>query len=267
MKKSNWDGVILLMAKDYATISKFELLTAECWPAREEKTIKGWLLRAHDGVTARANAVYPYTNESNIELSALIEEAIKFFEERGHPPIFKMTDVCRPEGLDLKLTDLEFEVEMRTHLKIAPIDNLTSISPTIIVKIDETVPSDWFEAYAESSGYSDRAISARRSIIEDIKLRKAFASVLIDGKIAGLGLGVVNNGWLGLFSIVVYSQYRRKGIGTSINQALGSWGKQLGAENAFLQVEFDNHTSIAMYETMGFKTLYDYWYRVRRNLT
>ena len=255
------------MAKDYATISKFELLTAECWPAREEKTIKGWLLRAHDGITARANAVYPYTNQSDIELSALIEEAIKFFEQRGHPPIFKMTDVCRPEGLDLKLDGLGFGVEMRTHLKIAPLDNLTSITPTIDVKIDEIAPSGWFETYADASGYSDRTISARRSIIEDIKLRKTYASVLIDGKIVGLGLGVVNNGWLGLFSIVISSQYRRRGIGTSINQALGSWAKQLGAENAFLQVEFENHPSIVMYEKMGFKTLYDYWYRVRRNLT
>ena len=256
-----------LKTNDYATISKIEFLAAQSWPAREEENINGWILRAHDGITARANSVLPYTNQPDIKLLALIETAIKFYEARGFPPMFKMTDACRPDGLDLKLDELGFEVEMRTHLQIAPINRLTSLMPIINVQIEETIPSGWFKAYTEASGFSDSAMSARRSIIGDIKLKKAFASVVIDERIAGIGLGVVNNDWLGLFSVVTYPHHRRKGIAHSINQELGLWAKQLEAKNVYLQVEIDNHPSIEMYEKMGFKTLYNYWYRVQRNLT
>ena len=256
-----------LITNDYAKISKIEFLAAESWPAREEKNIKGWLLRSHDGITARANSVLPYANQYDIELSELIETAIKFYEARGFPPMFKMTDACQPDGLDMKLDELGFEVEMQTHLQTASIDRLTSVIQTIHVQIEETISSGWFQAYSESSGYSSSAMSARRSIIGDIKLKKAFASVVIDEKIAGIGLGVVTNDWLGLFSVVTYPHHRRKGVAHSINQELGAWAKQLGAKNAYLQVEIDNHPSIEMYEKMGFKTLYNYWYRVQRNLT
>ena len=181
--------------------------------------------------------------------------------------MFKMTDACRPDGLEVMLAKLGFEVEMKTHLMTASVDCLISVTPSVSVQLDEKTPPCWFQAYTESSGYSSSAISARRSIIGDIKFRKTFASVVLDGKIAGIGLGVVNSDWLGLLSIVTYPHHRRKGIGISINQALGAWAKQFGAKNVYVQVEIDNHSSIELYKKMGFKTLYNYWYRVRRNHT
>ena len=75
-----------LTTTDYATISKIELLAAKSWPAREEENISGWILRAHDGVTARANSVLPYTNRSEIELSSLVKTAIEFYHTRDFPP-------------------------------------------------------------------------------------------------------------------------------------------------------------------------------------
>lgn len=254
-----------MVTNDYSTISELELIAAKAWPARKEKELNGWILRSHDGVTARANSVLPYTTQTDINSDAMIATAITFYEEQGFPPMFKMTDVCRPVGLDGMLDELDFKIEMQTYFQIAEVKNLISVNHSIDIQIDTEPTIEWFEAYTRTSGFSKRAMSARRGIITDIKPKKALASVKINGLIVGIGLGVVYNNWVGIFSVATDFHYRRKGIGKSVNQALAVWAEGLGAERAYLQVEVDNYPAIALYEEMGFKTLYNYWYRIRRD--
>jgi ribosomal protein S18 acetylase RimI-like enzyme len=40
------------------------------------------------------------------------------------------------------------------------------------------------------------------------------------------------------------------------------WGEDHGAKQIFLQVETDNEPALILYEAMGFKTMYTYWYRI-----
>ncbi len=254
-----------MVFNDYSTISELELIAARAWPARREKELNGWVLRSHDGVTARANSVLPYTTQTVFDFDTMITAAIRFYEEQGYPPMFKMTNACRPVGLDKLLDKLDFKIEMHTHFQIAELKNLVSLSHNVEVQIDRELSLEWFEAYTQISGFSERAMSARKGIITDIKLEKAVASVRINGSIVGIGLGVLYNNWVGFFSVGTDSQHRRKGIGISVNQALAVWAEDLGAEKAYLQVEVDNFPAIALYKDMGFKTLYNYWYRVRRD--
>ena len=67
---------------------------------------------------------------------------------------------------------------------------------------------------------------------------------------------------MGIFSIRTMPEFRRRGVGWSINCALSIWGEENGADTAFLQVEADNNPALALYEKLGFKTLYTYWYRI-----
>ncbi|MHA1637886.1 MAG: GNAT family N-acetyltransferase [Candidatus Thorarchaeota archaeon] len=249
---------------DYNTISELELIAAKCWPARKEKNLNGWILLVHDGVTARANSVHPYTTRNNVDFASMIEEVVTFYQKYGYPPIFKMTKVCNPNDLDEILENLGFGIEMKTHFQVSDISNLTSINQEVDVQIESIPTPEWFDAYFEFSGFSDRAMSARRGIITDIKLKKALASVRVNGNIVGIGLGVVYNEWVGLFSITTSPHHYRKGIALSVNHALAIWGENLGATSTFLQVEEKNKSAQALYKKLGFKTLYNYWYRIRR---
>jgi ribosomal protein S18 acetylase RimI-like enzyme len=40
------------------------------------------------------------------------------------------------------------------------------------------------------------------------------------------------------------------------------WGEDLGGKDAFLQVEAKNVPAVSLYESMGFETMYTYWYRI-----
>ncbi|MFW9915701.1 MAG: GNAT family N-acetyltransferase, partial [Candidatus Thorarchaeota archaeon] len=52
-----------------------------------------------------------------------------------------------------------------------------------------------------------------------------------------------------------------KGIATAINQALAVWGMNCGAKRAYLQVFAENKPALALYRHLGFKEIYQYWYR------
>jgi ribosomal protein S18 acetylase RimI-like enzyme len=47
-------------------------------------------------------------------------------------------------------------------------------------------------------------------------------------------------------------------------EAMLSLGRSKGAKNAYLQVMLDNTKAYKLYQSLGFKELYQYWYRVRK---
>ncbi|MCL1844910.1 MAG: GNAT family N-acetyltransferase [Defluviitaleaceae bacterium] len=77
------------------------------------------------------------------------------------------------------------------------------------------------------------------------------------------GSAVIERGCMGLLNVVVDERLRRKGYGTELCVALLSAAKQKQAHIAYLQVEQANAPAIRMYEGLGYKKIYSYWYRVR----
>jgi len=242
-------------------ITEMEYIASCCWPAREIERYKGWIIHWNDGVTWRANSVLPIGSIDELQLEDAIEHVISFYEEKKTPPAFKLTKASMPEDLDETLSDMGFEKRMVTYFQTIHIDELSCVLPRVpvdIIKVnDDSISTLMFE-----SGLDETAINVRKEIINRIEGEKGIARVMIDGRLAGVGLGVVQESWLGLFSIRTLPEYQRRGVAWSINCALGMWGEDLGAKNAFLQVEAKNMPALALYESMGFGTMYTYWYRI-----
>ncbi|MFW9956582.1 MAG: GNAT family N-acetyltransferase [Candidatus Odinarchaeota archaeon] len=242
-------------------IAELEYLASLCWPAREVERYKGWIIHWNDGITWRANSVLPLESHNEIELEEAIEHIITFYDKRKTPPAFKITEASLPKNLDETLADMGFEKRMVTNVQIIQIDELSCIYPRVPVDIIK-VNNESINSLMFKSGLDEIAIKVRKEIINRIEGEKGIARVLIDGKLAGVGLGVVQESWLGIFSIRTLPEYRRRGVAWSVNCAIGLWGEDLGAKNAFLQVEANNAPALAFYESMGFETMYTYWYRI-----
>jgi len=223
--------------------------------------LRGRIIHWNDGVTWRANSVLPIGSIDELQLEDAIEHVISFYEEKKTPPAFKLTKASMPEDLDETLSDMGFEKRMVTYFQTIHIDELSCVLPRVpvdIIKVnDDSISTLMFE-----SGLDETAINVRKEIINRIEGEKGIARVMIDGRLAGVGLGVVQESWLGLFSIRTLPEYQRRGVAWSVNCALGMWGEDLGAKNAFLQVEAKNMPALALYESMGFGTMYTYWYRI-----
>lgn len=243
------------------TINEIEYLASHYWPAREIERYYGWIIQWQDGVTWRANSVLPLAATEDELVEDSIDYVIDFYDKRNIPPAFKMTEASIPIALDEILDEMDFQQRMITLFQTVPIEKLVCLDTEVEVDIlrvsDETIDTLYHRSMRD-----EFAIQVRKEIIHRIKGEKKIARVMIDGQLAGVGLGVVEDDMMGIFSIRTMPEFRRRGVGWSINCALSIWGEENGADTAFLQVEADNNPALALYEKLGFKTLYTYWYRI-----
>ena len=77
-------------------------------------------------------------------------------------------------------------------------------------------------------------------------------------------MGVVQGQFVGLFDIVTDVDLRNHGHGQQLVSDLLAWGKERGAQIAYLQVMLNNPIAQRLYAKLGFKESYQYWYRVKR---
>ncbi|MHA2243177.1 MAG: GNAT family N-acetyltransferase, partial [Candidatus Thorarchaeota archaeon] len=228
------------MDSDESDINAFEFMAGRAWPARYIEELEGWQLRADDGVTWRANCVLPCGKLEGITLSEAIERVNDFYSSRSMPTAFKMTRASQPKELDVSLDQLGFLKYMITHVQTATVDDVLGTKPTVRVEINNEPKPDWIGCYGEAGKFDEHTLNVRTEIIRRISNKKAIASAYLGKELVGVGLGVLENDWIGLFSITTLEKYRRKGVAKSVNHAIVKWAKNLGACNAYLQVEAGN---------------------------
>ncbi|MHA2231969.1 MAG: GNAT family N-acetyltransferase [Candidatus Hodarchaeales archaeon] len=252
---------------DFKQIKELERIAFNAWPASYCENLGGWILRAANGVTRRANSVFPDGDPLAKDVEAAIKKIVGFYKDKAIIPRFQMTAVSQPVDLDELLAKLGFTVELDVAISITSIGQLASIKSRIPVKIRAKPDLAWLSTYIAGNGYDQTSLEIRKAIVERIAQKKAFAAAFVDDKIVGVGLGVVERGWLGLFSIATLEEHRRQGVATSINRALAAWAIKQGAVHAYLQVFTGNISGLALYHSLGFEEAYRYWYRWLPTLT
>ena len=75
-------------------------------------------------------------------------------------------------------------------------------------------------------------------------------------------MGVVSAQALSIVDVVTAAEYRQQGYGTTLLGQLFAWAQRAGASDAALQVQADNAPARALYTRLGFREVYQYWYRV-----
>ncbi|MGY5854023.1 MAG: hypothetical protein RTU92_10685, partial [Candidatus Thorarchaeota archaeon] len=113
--------------EDLNLIAKLDQLAANAWPAREQIPLGGWILRANDGITRRANSVFTNGGPPTGSLDDAIGIAIDFYREREITPKFQLTRSGQPHDIDSALEEHGFKIEMRVGIETAAIDNLMAL--------------------------------------------------------------------------------------------------------------------------------------------
>jgi RimJ/RimL family protein N-acetyltransferase len=93
--------------------------------------------------------------------------------------------------------------------------------------------------------------------------RQRFLMLQVDGVLAAIGLGRIEMGHLGIFSMHTVDVFRGRGYAQLVVEALCAWGAAVGAHTAFLQVEADNAPALSLYKRAGFVPAYSYWHRLK----
>ena len=219
------------------------------WQARETEQLGGWLLRANDGFTMRANSVHAVRKPS-LPLSEALEYCAQWYAARNLPLRINLPTEGR-RLLDAELGERGFEPSPDNHVMVARLERLTGDPADAVVT--STPDEDWFARYRDGAG----AIPANRELL----LRHddpGFATIRRDGQVVAIGRGVVDDGWLGVAAVEVAPELRRQGLAQAIMAALWDWGRTRGAARSYLHVASTNTAAIALYSGEGYYVHHDY---------
>lgn len=235
-----------------------EEMSINAWPSFRQVLMGGWVLRFADGYTFRSNSVQPIYG-CDEDVSEQVRRCEAMYASMRLPCAFKVSPAVQPPDLDALLETSGYRVHTPTSVRVLgdlpePIgDAGLSIEPL----------DAWIEAYSSVCDLSDAKRRLHAGIVERIPLPICTMVAREDGVPVACGLGVLQGDYVGLFDIHTAQSMRRMGLGTRVVRGILGWARGRGASKAYLQVVRDNSPAIALYDKLGFRHAYSYWYRVK----
>jgi ribosomal protein S18 acetylase RimI-like enzyme len=243
------------------TIAKLEAVAARSWRAPEEVPLGGWLLRAAEGFTGRANSALA-VGDPGMPLADALTRVCDWYAARGLPPMVAVPHRLGRPGdsrIDRFLGQRGWGIRSGPAIVMtAATAEVVRSSPAAEAELRPEPDQAWLGLYH----YRGRELPpiARRLLLS--APFQAFASIRRDGGTVAIGRVAVAAGWGGLTAVEVHPGYRRTGLATAITAALAGAAAGQGAASLYLQVEEDNKAARALYARNGFTSHHRYHYRI-----
>jgi ribosomal protein S18 acetylase RimI-like enzyme len=253
-----------------------EPLALTAWPAAEREERGGWVLRAHGGVTRRANSAWTGRATGDAPVEARIEAVERWYAAHGLPALFQLPPHAAPDGLDEALAARGYRREApvvvmagRERL-VARADTTPGGAPFRTV-LEETPSDAWLDLATGARGLTPERRRLYRDIVARAPRPAAFALTRAagaadegapgSGGALGCGLGIVQGTWLHVAAMATRPAARRRGVARALLEALFDFGRRHGARGAWLQVERENAAARTLYTGAGLHEAYALHYR------
>lgn len=236
-----------------------EELLLNSMPSLQTVLLDGWVVRLNGGFTYRANCVCPLRWSEGEDLSGKISQCEEFFQRQGMSAIFKVTPLLQ-NGFAEVLESSGYEKLKTVFVMTADLPDQFQ-EPSCPVECLREPSEEWLDSSAKLLGVEEGTQnSIYRENMRNLAPEAVFDSVRLDGKIVGCGYGTMERGYVGGYGLHVSPEYRRRGIGTALINAIYGFGAQRGAHRAYLIVHSRNDNAIALYERLGFQKAYEYFF-------
>ncbi|MCC3374849.1 GNAT family N-acetyltransferase [Cohnella sp. REN36] len=243
---------------------RIEQLTLNAWPALQQFLYDGWVIRMAEGYTKRANSVQPLHAGAIRDLREKVGYCEDLYHAAGLPTIFKITPFTAPEHLDRTLDDYGYARQDASAVKTRSLVSTPLPEPMLReVRISSALTPEWLAAASSLLPLNERQQSTATRMLGPGCLTKAFFALYHEGAPAACGIGVLEDGYVGLYDIVTDPRLRGRGFAEQLLLHILKWGRARGAVASYLQVLQDNAPAQRLYEKLGYEDLYPYWYRVR----
>jgi len=237
------------------------------WPAAEVTELDGWRLRATNGVTRRANSAWTLRATSNLSLDDRLSRVESFYARRGLPAYFQVAAFSEPAGLDEALASRGYEIDAPVSIRVVSLSQLSferlSIARNTQTDVENGYAGDWIRLSTDRGRFG--AVREHyQGILDRLRGRAGFAVAREGGTAIGIGMGVLDGEWVGIFNMLTVPERRRQGVASMVLLGLTQWAAARGALRAYLQVERASVPALALYASAGFEEAYGYHYRWRR---
>jgi N-acetylglutamate synthase len=239
-------------------IASLEHHAANALPATITEFLDGWRLRYSYEVTRRANSVLAEHHDGNLE--AKLKAVENFYSRFNAKPRFQLCPASQPSELNDVLLTQGYSKIPGAKVQTLGLSNSKFDADVSKVQILERPNDDWFSVYRAVEKADAHKEKIRTQMLQCTEPKAAFALLHLNGEPAAVGLGVFEEGYTGIFNMATLEQFRGRGAASTVLSALANWGKARQGHTLYLQVSEDNFSAQRVYETLGFRTLYSYWY-------
>jgi N-acetylglutamate synthase len=253
-------------------IMELERVTAQHWRGLEEEWLGGWLLRAADGFTGRANSALPL-GDPGLSLDAALDAVTGWYRARGLPAM-----VAVPLPLGRAKVSAEGSALHHFDNHLSERNWVIRAGPAYVMTADACcladppeLPCDLeFRADAEPDDawlgrYHYRGQDRLPPVVRPVLMSapsQVFASIRSGAGPVAIGRLSLAGDWAGITAVEVHPDHRRRGLGKAITLSVCAQAARSGARQVFLQVETGNAGAKSLYERCGFAYSHRYHYRV-----
>jgi ribosomal protein S18 acetylase RimI-like enzyme len=229
----------------------------------QQRWVDGWLVRFSAGKAKRARCVNAVA-DGCMPVAERLAACEQVYAAAGLPLIVRITPFTMPRGLDevlaaqglQRIDDTRVMVctDLGTHSALALPPGATLL-PIGLAAFAQAVGA------LRGSPLAQRQAHAQRLLNAPVPFR-AF-ELRIDGQPAACGQMAAEAGMVGLYDVFTAPAFRGQGLARVLCSQLLAHAVGDGTQNAYLQVEGDNHAARAVYHRLGFSDGFAYHYRTR----
>ena len=229
------------------------------WPSIKTLLYDGWIIRLSEGYGNRANSVNPIY-PSKIGLEEKIDYCDQLFARHNLPANYKLVRCEEHKAIEEKLDKLNYQTIHETSIQICQMREIPERGIEGITAGND-FSDPWIQGVIDFNKIEHKNIPMFKKIIGNIASEKIVVQKKAGGKVIGCGYGAIENGFVGVFDIVVKEDERGKGYGRQIVEAILREAYKRGIRKSYLQVMLNNKTALGLYEKLGYREIYQYWYR------
>lgn len=248
------------MTLDLEQVRAIEETAADAVPAAVVERLDGWWLRFNHGVKRRPNSVLANADGGRLTLEDKLERTEAFYAEHGLKARFQLCPASLPAGLAEVLAARGYlRAPEAVSVQTAFLEDVPAPAAEVLL-LEHPTPI-FLNLYCEIEGLTGVKAAASREMLTGLPGRAVFAFARdAAGHPAATGVGVAHGGRLGVFNVATHPDSRRQGLASAVVRALCEWGTNRDLDEAYLQVSSGNRGALAVYERLGFRTLYEYFY-------
>ncbi|MEV6358984.1 N-acetylglutamate synthase, CG3035 family [Nocardia asteroides] len=243
-------------------IRSLEAAAAAAWPGRNHLWIDGWLARAGNGYTGRANSAVPL-GESGVPAVLSIDTMRRiadWYTANDLPLLLQLPDRLAP-------VPPGWNTWSETVVLGLDISNFVLPQGPSMVRVAAAPDDGWLamHRYRGEIGLDPAVRVPDREVLTSVlDGAVGFASLGVPEPLA-IGRGAVTTApdgrrWVGLTCVAVATAHRRNGLAALLCAELIRWGAEHGATHAYVQVEMGNAAGLALYRDLGFLEHHSYRY-------
>jgi GNAT superfamily N-acetyltransferase len=235
-----------------------EYASSLSWPALEQLEKGDWMLRFAKGYTKRANSVNVISTTIDNITQGIIE-CEQAYNSRNLPCIFRLLSFNDNSRVEAALEERGYYLMDHSLVLVQDLrDKEFYPSQLYFLKCEE-----WLRIYCRLNEKEFSNHATHMEMLNKISQKTMFAVLRKNLKDMSCALGVLYNGYFGLFDMVTHPGYRNRGYGAELITGMLSWAKQHYAATAYLQVVSENIPAVQLYGKLGYKPGYEYHYRVQ----